>query len=260
MTHRPVIGITLGDGGEDEHRSQRISSDYIEAVAAAGGLPVLIPFIGGTGGEDPAPADAAAVCAVADGLILTGGPDVDPLHYGQEPLPRLGRISPARDALELSLARHAIEHRVPLLGICRGMQVMNVARGGTLYQDIRSTIHDPVQHRVRAPRWYGAHTVAVDEGTLLARLVGAGEVRVNSFHHQAVDEAAPGMAVTARAADGIAEAIELPGHPFALGVQWHPEAMWDRDERWLALFRGLVEAAAGTGGGGPVKDPGSGQR
>lgn len=251
---RPVIGITMGDGGEDDYRSQSVSTDYVEAVAAAGGLPLLIPFIPDARGENITAPDAAAILAAVDGLLLTGGPDVDPVHYGQEPRLRLGRISPPRDALEISLTRRAAEKGIPFLGICRGMQVLNAALGGTLYQDIPSMIHDPVQHRVRAPRWYGSHSVWVEEGSLLARLIGAGEVRVNSFHHQAIDQEAPDLAVTARAADGITEAVELPSHPFALGVQWHPEAMWGHDERWLALFRGLVDAAGSMSGGDPDGD------
>lgn len=235
---RPLIGITAGNSLDD---------GYARAVEAAGGIPAVLSL------QDPAGAGDAL--ARLDGLILGGGPDLDPFHFGEEPLPETGRIDPERDAWELVLARVALVAEVPVLGICRGIQVLNVAAGGSLYQDIGRQVRGALKHNQDAPRWYPTHGVAVQPGSRLAATLaatlaapaGAGPlfIRVNSFHHQAVWELAPGFVASARAPDGVVEGIERPGATFALGVQWHPEAMWQREARALALFRGLVEASRG---------------
>lgn len=228
----PIIGIAM-DTGE---RGFTLGLDYARAIEAAGGVAWGIP---------PA-AHVEAILANLQsmhGLLLPGGNDVDPFLYGEETLPENGSLEPARDALELPLARWALQRGVPILGICRGMQVMNVAAGGTLFQDIPSQTRTRLQHRQKAPRWHATHSIDITADSLLYRALGVTSVRVNTFHHQAVREVAAGFVVSARARDGIVEAIEAPDHPFALGVQWHPEAMCERDTVQAALFTHFVGAA-----------------
>lgn len=239
---RPRIGLTC-DLRRDAPAFE-LSEAYVRAVVAAGGLPLLLPPVAGEELVD-------AWLACVDGLLLTGGVDVDPVWYGRDPAPRLGRISPDRDALELPLARAALERGLPLLAICRGVQVLNVAAGGTLVQDLPSEWPGAIKHYQEAPRWYPTHAVEVVSGSTLARLLGTLRPRVNSFHHQAVLEVGRGLVVAARAPDGVVEAVESADPDrFALGVQWHPEAMWERDPASLRLFAALVEAARRRAAGG----------
>ncbi|WP_027718633.1 gamma-glutamyl-gamma-aminobutyrate hydrolase family protein [Desulfovirgula thermocuniculi] len=229
---RPLIGITCA--WEEERERFYLSDAYVRAVEAAGGLPVPVPCTGAAG--------AAPWLEVLDGLILSGGGDVDPFYFGEEPLLGCGEVDPRRDAFELELVRGALCRRLPLLGICRGLQVVNIAAGGDIYQDIYRQVPGCLKHRQDAPRWAATHGVEIKAGTRLARLLGAGNLRVNSFHHQAVRRVAPGLVVAACAPDGLIEALEGAGPGFVLGVQWHPEAMWEKDRRFLALFAALVEA------------------
>ncbi len=246
---RPLIGITLGTpppaAGAAERGEPRpgwfLPASYARAVVAAGGLPVALPP------ADPALADA--VLARVDGLLLSGGADVDPAWFGEEPHPRLGRIDPERDAWEIALVRAALALEVPVLGICRGIQVLNAALGGPVYHDLPAQVPGAWKHAQDAPRPYTTHAVRVEAGSRLAALLWpdgvpappALELRVNSFHHQAVRDPVPPFRAVAWAGDGVIEAIEAPGPGFALGVQWHPEDMADAGS--LNLFRGLVEAA-----------------
>lgn len=228
----PVIGIAMS---KDE-QGFRLGAEYVQAVRDAGGVAIGIPP------EDDAERVLKGVVHL-HGILLPGGNDIDPNLYGEEILPENGPLEPVRDRFELPLARWALEHKVPILGICRGMQVLNVAAGGTLYQDIPSQTKTRLQHRQKAPRDYATHVVHVAEGSLLARALGVTAARVNTFHHQAVREVAPGFVASAHATDGIVEAIEAPDHPFALGVQWHPEAMQKGDPVQAALFTYFLEAA-----------------
>lgn len=227
----PRIGITCGI----DYANQRIqvNADYVRAVQAARGIPVLLP---------PVPGDPAAILAGIDGLLLTGGVDVDPSLFGEEPLPKNGEIQPDRDASEIPLSRAALATGFPVLGICRGHQVLAVAAGGILYQDLPSQLPDCLKHSQLAPRWHPTHGLRIEPRSRLGAMFGP-KLRVNTFHHQAVKAAPPGFVETAWAPDGVNEAIEHVSHPFALGVQWHPEAMWDRDLNYNALFRALVEAS-----------------
>lgn len=229
-----MIGIT---SSVDEEDRVQVPSGYAAAVEAAGGIPVVLPVL--------APEKAGEVLAHLQGLLLSGGVDVDPSHYGEDPLPGLGRVTPERDAFELALAREALALGVPVLGVCRGVQVLNVAAGGTLYQDLGSQMGNVLKHRQEAPRWHESHSVRLDPGSRLAAILGVPEVRVNSFHHQAVREVAGGLRAVAWAPDGVIEAVEATGtdHRFALGVQWHPEEMWRRHPLHLKPFAALVEAA-----------------
>ena len=170
------------------------------------------------------------------------GVDIDPLHWGEEPLRQMGRIDPSRDASELALASRALSGGTPVLGICGGVQMLAVAGGGSLWQDLPSQVPGSLKHDQNAPRWYPTHTARLVPGSQLASWFG-GEVRVNSYHHQAVRDVPPAFVVTASAPDGVIEALEHQSHPFAVGVQWHPETMWNHDQNFDQLFRAFVQAA-----------------
>jgi putative glutamine amidotransferase len=230
---RPRIGITLD--ADDEGRRYQLPRGYVDAVLGAGGLPVLVPYV-----EGPA---LAAYLALVDGLVVTGGAfDVPPELYGEARRPACGALKPERTRFEKELLEAALAARLPVLGVCGGMQLLDVVRGGTLYQDLR-TDAGIAGHEQPAPKDAPSHDVEVAPGTLLAGLVGAGRLAVNSTHHQAVRDAGPGVLVTARAPDGVIEALELPDLPFAVGVQWHPEAVARHEPRHAGIYRGLVEAA-----------------
>lgn len=238
---RPYIGITVSHlDGPSRHQ---LPSAYVRAVFAGGGIPLLLPLI-----DDPQ--RAGELLDRVDGLLLSGGVDVDPLHFGHEPEPNLGEVSPERDLTDLALCREALKRGMPVLGICRGVQVLAVAAGGTIIQDLGSRLKDVLKHRQQAPVWYASHTVRLEAATAVHRLIGGpGDFRclVNSFHHQAVDRVPPGYVVSARSPDGVIEAIEVvDGSQFAVGVQWHPEGMVDRHPAQIGLFAGLVEASRGT--------------
>jgi len=237
----PIIGITCGryqlDGGW-ERCGQNMS--YINAVALAGGAPLLIPLF----------TDEIALRAIyrmLDGLLLSGGVDIDPSRYGQTPHEKLGAVDALRDEVELTLTRWAVEEDKPVFAICRGIQVLNVALGGTLYQDIPSQIESALQHPYQPgkARDFLAHSVELVPHTLLADMLSLSEnsVAVNSMHHQSLWDVAPGCIVTARAPDGVIEGIECPQHRFVVGVQWHPEEMVDGYPIMHGLFRSFVEAA-----------------
>lgn len=231
---RPAIGITL-DFSRQQPEHFALRDDYVRAVEDAGGLPlVLVPGRA---------ADARELLDRVDGLMLTGGGDVDPSAYGEPPHDKLGRVTPERDALELALCREALSRRLPVLAICRGHQVLNVATGGTLVQDIPSQIPGALDHDPDTERWDMAHQVRILPGTRLRAILGADRVAVNSFHHQAVRETGRGVLVSATAEDGVIEGIEVPDQPFVVGVQWHPEAFWDHGRVFQPLFAALVAAS-----------------
>lgn len=232
---KPLIGVTCSWNSENERwYSNRM---YVEAVRMAGGVPLLLAG----NGED----DIVEVTSVVHGLILSGGVDVDPIFFGEDPIPSVREISPERDSYEITLSKLALSSGMPVLGICRGAQVMNIAAGGDVYQDIynQQPNQSLIKHWQESPSWHPTHNITVQEGTLLASILGAGTRRVNSYHHQAVRKLAPGFVVSARSADGIIEAIEKPGDLFTLGVQCHPETLWERHSVFINLFTKLVEAA-----------------
>lgn len=229
---RPRIGLTL-DAAPGGGRYQ-LGRAYVEAVVAAGGLPLLLPHLAEL---------AAEQLELLDGLVVTGGDfDVPPELYGEARRPGCGHLDPERTGAELALLRGALAAGLPALGICGGMQLLAVASGGTLYQDLQ-TDAGLSGHEQPAPKDVPSHEVAVAPGSRLAELVGPGVLRVNSTHHQAVRTLGAGVVASAVAPDGLVEAIELPGRAFALGVQWHPEAALRHEPRHAALYRGLVAAA-----------------
>ncbi len=234
---KPVIGIssTMGDGS-----STSAPLTYVNAVIRAGGVPVVIPV---TDDKEL----LSTILERVDAVIMTGGEDIDPLKwYGEQPIPQLGEVAPKRDAFDIALIRLAVAKGLPLLGICRGEQLLNVAFGGTLYQDLPSQYKGySVNHRQKAPGQYGTHSVYIEKGSLLYKLVGLDSVAVNTFHHQAVKDLAPGFRVTARSKDGVVEAIEKVGSTRVYGVQFHPEIFTSNGiDTFIGIFRNLVEEAA----------------
>ncbi|MGR6835256.1 gamma-glutamyl-gamma-aminobutyrate hydrolase family protein [Syntrophomonas erecta] len=225
---KPVIGITSHYTAEEN--SYWLRDYYITAVWEAGGVPVIIPPL--KSGES-----IELYLSVCHGFILSGGGDLDPVYWGELPGKGLGNINPLRDSFELLLASQVIEKDRPVLGICRGCQVLNVAAGGSLIQDIESSM----SHQQNAPRDYPFHAIVVEKESRLKYILNTRWLRVNSFHHQAVKHPGRGLKVSARAADGIVEAIEGIDHTMVVGVQWHPECMHDEYAR--RLFQKLVEAA-----------------
>jgi putative glutamine amidotransferase len=204
-------------------------------VERAGGLPVVLP---------PLEGDAVApLVTQLSGVCLSGGPDLDPASYDADRDPHLGPIEPALDAFELAVAREADRLGIPILGICRGCQTLNVARGGTLHQHLPDVTDGTVDHRQTASGRMPTHAVRIEPGSRLAEIVGTEGLEVNSFHHQAVDRLGHGLRAVAWSPDGVVEAIEEPGAGLLLGVQWHAETLTD-DPGQLALFSALVEASA----------------
>jgi putative glutamine amidotransferase len=237
---RPAILVTIrtAKAGADAATVARIHESaefYANAVRMAGGDPILLRA------GDPVPARF-------DGLLLSGGADVHPRFYGQaidDGIRETLTIDDARDALEMPLARRALHDDLPILCICRGAQVINVAAGGTLWQDLSLAGISPPHHNQdgRLSYWEYGHEVRVDARSRLETLVGAGTVGVNTYHHQAVADPAPGFVVTARAADGTVEGIESTAHRFVVGVQWHPERLVRHHAVHRGLFEGFVDAA-----------------
>lgn len=232
---RPIVGVTAGPSA---HSAEwfAVRDDYVRAVESASALPMVL---------FPGPADHVAdLVQRLDALVLTGGSDVDPDHYGEDPHETVDDVIPERDAFELALVGAALARDLPVLAICRGHQVLNVATGGTLIQDIPSQLEGTVDHDPEGERWHPAHDVRILPGTRLRGILGRDEVAVNSFHHQAVKELGDGLVVSAVSADdGVVEAVERPASRFVLGVQWHPEAFWDKGPAFQPLFEALVRAS-----------------
>jgi putative glutamine amidotransferase len=243
---RPLIaltGVPIVAGGVLGWRQGAVActTAYLEAIQRAGADPVIVP---------PVPVDQAEAEARLgrfDGLLLVGGGDIDPVLYGQEPHSETGHVSPVRDGFEIPLLRAAIDRGLPTLCICRGVQVLNVALGGTLFQDLPSQMGHSVLlgHRQETPKWQPTHEVEVDAGSQVAGIMGTGELKVNSYHHQAVKDLATGLVAVAHAPDGVVEAVEWRdlSQRWLVGVQWHAEAMRDAAPQHRKLFEAHVSAA-----------------
>lgn len=230
---KPMIGIGADVSVTPGKRDRAFAfTTYVESLRRAGAIPVVIP---------PQPENAADLLAGLDGLLLAGGDDCDPALYGEERHSSVEPMDPRRQDNEVALARAAREQGIPTLGICLGMQMMNVAAGGSLVQDIDSEMQTEIRH-ASPPENRARHDVTVEQGTQLASILHQRELNVNSSHHQAIRNIGRGFRVTAHAPDGIVEGLEDPGRPFYLGVQWHPEEMTGENSA-SALFGALVEAA-----------------
>jgi putative glutamine amidotransferase len=235
----PIIGVTCTESRTNRNeRPPRLGQNrtYLRALTQAGATPLLIPHLANE-------THLRTLYDLLDGLLLPGGEDMDPVCYGELPHEKLGKTSPERDTVEIALVRWAMEEGLPVLAICRGIQVLNVALGGSLYQDIEEQVPGAQKHNWHPgyARNHLPHTVDVSPQTRLARILGTTTLPVNSRHHQALKKVAPGLAVAARSPDGIIEAVEGEDHPFAIAVQWHPEDLIT-DERAQRLFDALVDA------------------
>ena len=242
---RPLIGITCSRlvGGawglySPGHFMDYTFSEYSEAIRYYGGAPMLIPVAQNQESFE-------TILNRVDALLLSGGPDINPKFYGEEPSGGLGEIDEGLDRMELAAARMAFKKGLPIFAICRGIQVLNVSQGGTLYQDIPSQVQEGINHTQKADKGINTHSIRIEKETLLHRILGRREVWINGRHHQSVRALASGLIVSARAMDGIIEAVEHPGKEFVLGVQWHPEGTWKQDLYSKRLFRAFVQATLG---------------
>lgn len=238
---RPIIGITCDTyisppdtSGGRTYDISAVGRKYIDAIEAAGGAPILLPSVSNQ-------EYASRFIDVLDGLLLTGGEDIDPSLYGEEPQWVLGNQDEAKDQLEFWLIEEALDRNLPIFGICRGTQMLNVVAGGSLYQDVRLFSEEVIKHYQRASGAHPTHSIEIDPASKLFEIIGERSIRVNSFHHQSVKDIARGFKVTARAKDGIIEALESQNYPFVLGVQFHPEAMWQKHPKMAALFKAFIE-------------------
>jgi putative glutamine amidotransferase len=227
---KPLIGIT--SRYSSENNQYNLPDAYVKAIQRNGGTPIVIPPLHDV--------DYIQIYDITDGIIFSGGPDVDPLLYGEEPLPKQGRIEPMRDDFEFKLANLALTGKKPVFGICRGLQVLNIAAGGTLIQDIESQVEKPLKRRQDAKGWYGTHHVFLKQGSLIYEIFGKDKVVTNTFHHQACKDPAKGFKETGWTSDKVIEVLEISSEPWKLCVQWHPELMDNEDMN--KLFKSFVES------------------
>jgi len=232
----PLIGVSCGI--DYDKGFSYLKQGYYRALQKSGALVVLL-----TADEE---GYENKLIERLDGILLSGGPDIDPVHFGEESYTFNGNISPDRDRQEIELAKLAFAGGKPILGICRGIQVLNVALGGTIYQDIKTQVNENklLKHDQDAPVWYPSHSIMINKESRVYECFGEETARVNSFHHQAVKDVAQGFKATAQASDGIIEAIEYIGDQYAVGVQWHPETMWEKDNMYLEIFKAFVKACS----------------
>ena len=230
---RPLIAVSPLYNGK--RNLQMMPSNYLEAIELAGGAPIVLPLTKNT-------AALEAVLKCCSGVLFTGGHDIDPVLYGQEIIPQCGELSPVRDMVEGWILDWVLERDIPVLAICRGMQLLNVHLGGTLYQDLPVQRRRTLAHSQEPPYERTTHTVLVAKDSFLSQFTGWGPMQVNSLHHQAVERVAPGMIVDACATDGVVESIHLPGKRFVLGIQWHPEYNAGEQKASAEIFKGFVKA------------------
>lgn len=229
---RPVVGVMpLWDEQKD---SLWMLPGYLDGLRHAGALPVILPLT-------TEPEELSQLLALCDGLLLTGGQDVSPALYGEAPLEGLV-CCPERDEMDRYALRLAMEQGKPVLGICRGLQLINVALGGTLWQDLPSQRPGEICHRQQPPYDVPSHPVQIGPGTPLAQCLGTDLLPVNSCHHQGIKTAAPGLEIMGTAPDGLPEAVFLPDYPFLWAVQWHPEFLWQQDDPSRRIFRAFTAA------------------
>ncbi|WP_339016037.1 gamma-glutamyl-gamma-aminobutyrate hydrolase family protein [Fusobacterium animalis] len=240
MSKRAIIGISSSiivdnSGSFAGYKRAYVNKDYVDAVIRAGGVPLIIPFS----------TDKEVIISQAqliDGLILSGGHDINPYNYGQEPSQKIGEIFPERDTYEMILLEESKKRNIPILGICRGFQLINVAAGGTLYQDLSLIPGNILKHNQVSNPTLKTHKVEIKENSFISSIFGK-ETMVNSFHHQVIDKVANDFIVVAKASDGVVEAIEHKTYKFLVAVQWHPEMLAVNCEKARELFSKFVEEA-----------------
>jgi len=230
----PIVAITMGFRPSES--AYRISEAYVAALENAGAIAVALPH------SELQISNPKRILDSVQGLVLAGGSDLDPIHYHEEPRVKHKTIDPIRDTFEMAICREAMSRDMPILGICRGIQVLNVAAGGTLHQDVTEQSREVLVHEQDAPRWHPTHDVVFAHESVLGEILGCRKCRVNSFHHQTIRDIAPGFVECAKASDGTVEAIENPHARFMVGVQWHPENLAQRSAFWLRLFKRFVAA------------------
>ncbi|MFW6022733.1 MAG: gamma-glutamyl-gamma-aminobutyrate hydrolase family protein [Halanaerobiaceae bacterium] len=228
---KKLIGITSNH--TESYREYILNACYAEAIIAAGGLPVILPVSSNK-------IVIEEYVNKIDGLLLTGGSDIDPLIYGENPLPGIRGIDPLRDGFEIDLVRYARKKKLPILGVCKGCQVLNISFGGTLYQDIASQLDNVLKHNQEAPRWYATHRVNIRKDTVLHEIIGKTTIKVNSIHHQSIKNISPSFNISAEADDNIIEAIEYKTDDFIMGIQWHPETMWKNSDDNYRIFQYFI--------------------
>lgn len=239
---RPLIGIPCHAGlrAETDRPIYYNNRTYIHAVESAGGLPLLIPLV-----DDLS--NLLELFPRLDGVLISGGIDVDPKYYHQEPHPLLSETNSHLDELEIGLVQWAKEHNVPTLGICRGMQLINVALGGDLYQDLNADLPNSLRHaNADLPRTRLIHKVSVTTGSRMEAILGVHELSANSLHHQAVKEAGRDVVISGYAEDGVAELLEVTTHPFMMAAQCHPEELYTEHPAWARFFQAFIEACKTT--------------
>jgi putative glutamine amidotransferase len=227
---KPIIGIT--SRYSSENNQYNLPDAYTKSIQRNGGIPILLPPLYDSDNEK--------LYEIVDGVLFTGGPDVDPILYGEQPIPKQGSIEPMRDDFEFKLANIALKGHKPFFGICRGLQVLNAVAGGTLIQDIGSQVKDPLKHRQETRAWYGTHHVRLEPGSMIHGIFGKDKVLTNTFHHQACKDPAPGFTPSGWAEDDVIEVLEVDSPPWKLCVQWHPEHMDNEDMN--RLFKAFVNA------------------
>jgi len=240
MERKPIIGISSSIIVDDlgsfaGYKRAYVNKDYVDAVVRAGGVPLIIPF---TTNKEVIISQAQLI----DGLILSGGHDINPYNYGQEPSQKIGEIFPERDIYEMILLEESKKRDIPILGICRGFQLINVAAGGTLYQDLSLIPGNILKHNQVSNPTLKTHKIEIKKNSFISSIFGK-ETMVNSFHHQAIDKVANDFIVVARASDGVVEAIEHKTYKFLVAVQWHPEMLAVNCEKARVLFSKFVEEA-----------------
>lgn len=238
---KPVIGISTSvivdqGGGFPGYERISVNKDYVSSVLSAGAVPIMIPM-------DASEENLRQTLELVDGVIFSGGHDIAPIRYQEEPHQKLQEICPERDAFDFLLYRLTKERKLPILGICRGFQLMNVSEGGKLYQDLSLKETESFKHSQGHGPSIPTHTVSIEAGSRLHEILGKEEIRVNSFHHQAVKSVSEKVAISGRALDEVIEAIEVKNYPFAVGVQFHPEMLQEKEEDMRKIFSALVSAA-----------------
>lgn len=233
---QPIIGITPSINSEENTYALNVA--HSEVIERLGGIPFILPYI-------KRERDFQKIANYIDALYVTGGEDINPHYFNEEPHPALGQINPQRDLFERNLIRSILAMNKPILGICRGCQMLNVALGGSMYQDLaQQKLTHLIQHKQRRPMHYVSHFITLDEQSLLYRIIGKRTIKVNSFHHQANRILGEHILVSATSSDGVIEAIESKKHPFVIGVQWHPEQLIKlKDQPSVKLYSAFIRAA-----------------